>query len=100
MDDGAACHRSKATIKFKIWHNIKSLPWSGNSPDLDPIENLWPILKRKAKLEWPACKPSLIKFIFKVWDESIDINLLQKFLDPMPKRNQGIIDAKVGHTKY
>lgn len=38
--DGASFQRSKVVSKFLGKRKIKELEWSGNSTDLNPIENL------------------------------------------------------------
>uniref|UniRef100_A0A8C7K991 Tc1-like transposase DDE domain-containing protein n=1 Tax=Oncorhynchus kisutch TaxID=8019 RepID=A0A8C7K991_ONCKI len=39
--DGAPCHKEKVITKWLREQNINILgPWPGNSPDLNPIENL------------------------------------------------------------
>ena len=43
------CHQSR---KIKFWlaeNKVITLDWHGNSPDLNPIENLWAILKQKVR---------------------------------------------------
>ena len=47
MQDGAPCHRSKLVGDFLKTKNIKTLDWFGNSPDLNPIGNLWATFKDK-----------------------------------------------------
>jgi hypothetical protein len=40
--DGAPCHKAKLITKWLEEQNIDILgPWTRNSPDLNPIENLW-----------------------------------------------------------
>ena len=49
MQDNAPCHTAKKVKKFVSDHNLPLLPWPGNSPDLNPIENVWHVLKTKLK---------------------------------------------------
>ena len=51
LDDSAPCHR---TLAVKRWHadnQIGKIDWPGNSPDLNPIENLWVEKKRYDNLD-------------------------------------------------
>ena len=45
QDDSAPIHRAKKVQEWKQLNRIDSLPWVGNSPDLNLIENLWKLLK-------------------------------------------------------
>ena len=43
--DMAPLYRSVSTIAFLANKNVPVLDWLGNSPDANPIENLWHIMK-------------------------------------------------------
>jgi hypothetical protein len=63
MEDGNAAHGCKSTKNpvylWKQLHKIKLLDWAANSPDMNPIEQIWRIIKqalrkRRAELNTQA----------------------------------------------
>ena len=50
----APCHRSKVLQGFIDQQRINTLEWPGNSPELNSIENLWSIMKRKVAEQHPS----------------------------------------------
>ncbi len=51
QQDLAWPHTSVSTKNWFRQRNIKVFPWPPNSPDTNPIENLWGIMKKNLKKE-------------------------------------------------
>ena len=50
MQDGASCHTAKIVKQYLTNNGVKLLDWPGNSPDMNPIENIH--LLRKKLIKW------------------------------------------------
>ena len=100
MHDGAPCHRSKAVKEFLEQGNVQVLDWPGNSPDLNPIENLWNSMKAKVAEKYPSNLNELQQVIKEVWVQEFSSEYCYKLVSSMPGRMQAGIASKGGHTKY
>ena len=65
--DLALWHNSKLVQTFMRENKIKVLDWLGNSPELNPIENLWYILKNCLAKMNCVTKEQMIKNAIQVW---------------------------------
>jgi transposase len=101
MQDGAAIHRSRATMNFLVEQNIELFNHPALSPDLNPIENVWGTLARQvyANGRQFMCVEDLKQVITVEWAK-IEHEYLRTLVLSMPKRCRLVIEAKGGKTKY
>ncbi len=98
QQDLAPAHTAKCT---KRWFNDHDtvLDWPANSPDLNPIENQWGIIKRKMRDTRPNNADDLKAAIKATW-ASITPEQCHRPIASMPRHTDAVIHAKGGPTKY
>nr|PNR53536.1 hypothetical protein PHYPA_007211 [Physcomitrium patens] len=100
MEDGAPVHRSLLPLQWRRVHGIEKLFWPANSPDLNPIENVWMVVKDLLKHHSrPNSKLEMIEKIQSVWD-TISIEWLCTLISTMPCRMQVVIAVGGGSTRW
>ncbi len=99
QQDLAPVHTAKGTKSWFNDHDVTVLVWSANSPDLNPIENLWGIFKRKMRDTRPNNADDLKAAIKATW-ASITPEQCHRLIASMPRHIDAVIHAKGGPTKY
>ncbi len=92
-------HTSKATVVFLKKNRVKVIQWPSMSPDLNPIEHLWGILKRQVENHSPSSIQSLKEVILEEW-KKIDLAKCRQLVHSMPRRLGAVIKNHGGHTKF
>ena len=101
QEDNAPIHTANIAKKWKEDNNIASLPWPAQSPDLNPIENLWDELERKVRNHRPLPKnqDDLWKILQEEW-LNLDEKIYKNLVDSIPRRVAAVIENKGDPTKY
>ena len=101
QQDNAPVHTAKCVQTWIRREGFQLLEgWPGSSPDLNPIENCWVVLKKKiAKLN-PSSYHDLVEKIKLTWATEISKDYCKTLVESMPSRIQAVLKAKGGHTKY
>lgn len=95
QQDNAPCHKAKDITQWLESQPFDTLQWPAQSPDLNPIETLWAILKQKLNTYETPPKGILELWsrVQAVWDE-ITPETCKKLVESMPRRIQEVIAAK------
>ncbi len=99
QQDLAPAHTAKGTKSWFNDHGVTVLDWPANSPDLNPIENLWGIVKRKMRDTRLNNADELKATVKETW-ASIPPQQCHKLITSMPRRIEAVIKAKGAPTKY
>lgn len=101
QQDNDPKHKAKLTMSWLDSKGIKLLDWPAQSPDLNPIENLWSHLKKQLQ-KFPEPSTGILQLWERIqvaW-EAISKDFCVKLIESMPARINAVLSAKGGYTKY
>lgn len=94
-------HTAKSIKEWLSEQEFKTMVWPSQSPDLNPIEHLWALVKRKLnQFETPPKGMNeLWERIQEVWN-AIDKGTCSNLINSMPSRVKAVLKSKGKWTKY
>ncbi|GFV66603.1 transposable element Tcb1 transposase [Trichonephila clavipes] len=80
---------------------IELLPWSARSPDLSPIENMWPMVAQRLTQTTPpaATLDQLLQRVEAAWS-AVPQEHIQSFFESMPRCVAAVISNNGGYSGY
>lgn len=99
QQDNDPKHTSLIVKEWLLQNVPQQLHSPPQSPDLNPIENIWDELDRRIRKNKITCKKDLKKALVEEWDK-IGSDETTNLISSMPKRIQAVLDANGGPTKY
>lgn len=101
MQDNDPKHKARSVMKWLEEQEFSLLTWPAQSPDLNPIENIWSQVNQKlARFDQP---PSSLA---ELWERASRIfysfteDDCASLYESMPRRMDAVIKSKGGWTKY
>ncbi len=98
QQDLAPAHTAKGTKSWFNDHSVTVLDWPANSPDLNPIENIWGIVEEDERHQTQQCRRA--EGCYQRNLGFITPEQCHRLISSMPRRIDAVIHAKQGPTKY
>ena len=86
--------------KKKLPNFVEKDEWPANSPDLNPIENLWSIIDEDAYRDPIPKTMGGIKSRLRQAGRNIPLANLSELARSMPQRLKNVIQKNGGHAEY
>lgn len=99
QQDNDPKHTAKITQEWFKKNKVKTLSWPASSPDLNPIENVWGIMKKEIGKMKPKNLEELETCLIELW-ESIPLETIRSLVESMGRRCIKVIEKSGERISY
>lgn len=99
QQDKAPAHWAREFLAHFQRLGVIILDWPGNSPDMNPIENLWSVVAKAVRGITVANSNELFEAVARAWDD-VPLGYVQSLYRGMPRRVQSLKKARGRSTRY
>ena len=99
QQDNDPKHTSCVAKNFIAENGIQVIDWPSNSPDLNPIENVWHIIKNNVEKRMPKDTDELKRFMVEEWD-AISEETVNNLILSMKKRCELVLEENGDRISY
>lgn len=101
QDDNAPPHRAAAVQERKDQLGIRTLRWPSRSPDMNPIEHAWDLMKRSIQRSEnpPQNAAELRQAVSAAW-QRLPQQIINRLVLSMPRRVTSLLHAQGAYTRY
>ena len=99
QQDNDPKHTARDTDHWLEQKGVNRMEWPPQSPDLNPIENLWSILDHNLKNRKVNTEEELYNALLDGWNNLSD-DIITNLINTMHRRCEAVIKVKGHKTKY
>lgn len=99
LEDNDPKHKSRLCTQWKERHDVHEMFWPPQSPDCNPIENVWALLKARLKGKTFRSLTHLGNFLKRQW-KSFPTEYAKNLSQSMPSRCARVIEKQGEWIKY
>lgn len=99
QQDNDPKHTARRVKQWFVENKVCLMTWPAQSPDLNPIENLWAEVKKDVAAAKPKNRNELWQAVQRSWT-SISAEKCERLVDSMERRLHAVLASKGHATKY